>query len=96
VERTATAAMPPAAVQTARVQSIVEQRCVPCHSVAPTQPGFAAPPNGLVFQRLDQLAAHLPEVQQQLNMHTMPLGNLTMMTEDERAVLLTWIGHQQY
>jgi len=26
----------------------------------------------------------------------MPLGNLTMMTEDERAVLLTWIGHQQY
>jgi len=96
VERTASAAMPPAAVQTAQVQSIVEQRCEPCHSVAPTQPGFSAPPNGLVFQTLDQLAAHLPEVQQQLNMHTMPLGNLTMMTEDERAVLLTWIGHQQH
>jgi uncharacterized membrane protein len=96
VERAASAATPPAAVQTAQVQSIVEQRCVPCHSVAPTQPGFSAPPNGLVFQTLDQLGAHLPEVQQQLNMHTMPLGNLTMMTEDERAVLLTWIGHQQH
>ena len=70
VEQAASAATPPAAVQTAQVQSIVEQRCVPCHSVAPTQPGFSAPPNGLVFQTLDQLGAHLPEVQQQLNMHT--------------------------
>jgi len=86
----------PAVVQTAQVQSIVEQRCVPCHALTPTQPGFSAPPNGLVFQTLDQLAAHLPEVQQQLNMHTMPLGNLTLMTEDERSLLLAWIGSKQH
>ena len=77
-----------------RVQAIVEQRCVPCHAVSPTEPGFSAPPNGLVLQTLDQLAAHAPEAQQQLTMRTMPLGNLTQMSEEERAILLQWIGHR--
>jgi uncharacterized membrane protein len=82
-------------VEAQRAQMIVEQRCVPCHAMTPRQPGFSAPPNGLVFQTLDQLATHLPEVQQQLAMRTMPLGNLTMMTEDERTLLLMWIGQRQ-
>jgi uncharacterized membrane protein len=85
-----------ALVEGQRAQMIIEQRCVPCHATTPTQPGFVAAPNGLVFQTLDQLAAHLPEVQQQLAMRTMPLGNLTMMTEDERSLLLTWIGQRQH
>jgi uncharacterized membrane protein len=89
------ATLPPMA-DSARVQAIIEQRCAPCHSNAPTQPGFSAPPNGLVFQRLDQLIAHLPEVQQQLTMRAMPLGNLTLMTDEERAQLLMWIGHRQH
>jgi uncharacterized membrane protein len=37
--------------------------------------------------------AHLPEVQQQLSARTMPLGNLTAMTDEERATMLMWIGH---
>jgi uncharacterized membrane protein len=78
-----------------RAQTIIEQRCAPCHAMSPTQAGFSAPPDGLVFQSLDQVRAHLPEIRQQLTMHTMPLGNLTHMTEDERAVLLTWIADHQ-
>ena len=92
----ATTAQLSPSIEEARVQRIVEQRCVPCHAAVPTQLGFSAPPNGLVFQSLDQLAAHLPEVQQQVSLRTMPLGNLTMMTEDERALLLMWIGHRQH
>jgi len=80
-------------VDHARVQMIVEQRCVPCHAANPTQPGFAAAPNGVILENLDQVLAHLPQVQQQLAMRTMPLGNLTGMTEDERATVLMWIGH---
>jgi uncharacterized membrane protein len=80
-------------VDGARVQLIVEQRCVPCHAESPTEPGFNAPPNGIVLQNIDQVLAHLPQVQQQLAMRTMPLGNLTGMTDDERADLLMWIGH---
>jgi uncharacterized membrane protein len=76
-----------------RVQAILEQRCVPCHATNPTQPGFSAPPNGIVLQRVDQVLAHLPQIQQQLAMRAMPLGNLTGMTDDERATVLMWIGH---
>jgi uncharacterized membrane protein len=78
----------------AQVQSIVEQRCVPCHSTHPSsQFGFNAPPNGIVLETLDQLRAHLPEVQKQVSLRTMPLGNLTGMTDAERATVLMWIGH---
>ena len=80
-------------VDGARVQLIVDQRCVPCHAERPAEPGFNAPPNGIVLQNIDQVLAHLAQVQQQLAMRTMPLGNLTGMTDDERATLLMWIGH---
>jgi uncharacterized membrane protein len=71
----------------------VEQRCVPCHATRPTQAGFNAPPNGVVLETLNELLQHLPEVQKQLALGTMPLGNLTRMTDDERAAVLMWIGH---
>jgi uncharacterized membrane protein len=77
-----------------QVQAIVEQRCVPCHSTHPSSRfGYNAPPNGIALETLDQLRAHLPEVQKQVSLHTMPLGNLTGMTDDERARMLMWIGH---
>ena len=78
----------------ADVQPIIAARCVPCHASHPTQAGFNAPPNGLVFETPLEVAAHLPEIEQQVSMRTMPLGNLTRMTEAERAAVLAWIaGH---
>jgi uncharacterized membrane protein len=82
-----------AAGELARVQKIVQVRCTPCHAARPTQAGFSAAPNGVLLESLDQLLAHLPQVRQQLSAHAMPLGNLTAMTEDERATVLMWIGH---
>jgi uncharacterized membrane protein len=87
-------AVPAAATgELARVQQIVQLRCTPCHAAQPTQAGFSAAPNGVLLETLDQLLAHLSQVQQQLAAHAMPLGNLTAMTEDERATVLMWIGH---
>jgi len=78
----------------AQVQSIIHERCVPCHSAHPTPRfGFNAPPNGVILETLDQLRAHLPDVQKQVSLRTMPLGNLTGMTDDERTKVLMWIGH---
>jgi uncharacterized membrane protein len=79
-------------VQAQRVQQIISTRCAPCHAYAPTEPGFSAAPNGLVFEGLEQVRAHLPEVQQQLRSRAMPLGNLTGITEQERGILLDWIA----
>jgi len=73
-----------------RVQSILEQRCVPCHATHPVLAGFTAAPNGLVLEDLEQLMRHLPQVQQQVASNAMPLGNLTGMTPDERALFLHW------
>ena len=80
-------------VDVTQVQAIVTQRCVPCHSKSPTQLGFNAPPNGIVLETMDELRAHLPEIQKQVSLRAMPLGNLTGMTDEERAKLLMWIGH---
>ena len=81
-------------VDAIQVHVIVEQRCVPCHSTHPAAKfGFNAPPNGIVLETLDQLRAHLPDVQKQVSLRTMPLGNLTGMTDAERETLLMWIGH---
>ena len=79
-----------AALPAARVQSIFAARCVPCHSRSPTQPGFSAAPNGVVLQSLAEVRAHLPQVRQQLALRAMPVGNVTGMTEEERALLLGW------
>jgi uncharacterized membrane protein len=82
---------PAGAGEIARVQSIIEQRCVPCHAVHPTQAGFPAAPNGVVLENLDELMRHLPQIQQQLATRAMPLGNLTGMTPEERARVLQWV-----
>jgi len=76
----------------AQAEAILGARCVPCHAHQPTQPGFNAPPAGIVLNSPDQLRAHLSDVRRQLALRTMPLGNLTGMTDTERAQLLQWIG----
>jgi uncharacterized membrane protein len=77
----------------ARVTSIFEQRCVPCHSAKPTHPAFTAAPNGILLDTPERLRATLVLTEQQLRSRAMPLGNLTAMTEEERAAVLAWIEH---
>jgi uncharacterized membrane protein len=77
-----------------RVEDIVARRCAPCHAVHPSQPGFNAAPDGLVLGNLAAIAAHAPQIAQQLATHSMPLGNLTGMTDEERAAVLAWIAHE--
>ena len=88
----AAATAPQVTADREHVRHIIDARCVPCHASNPTQAGFNAPPNGLVFETMDQVSAHLTEVQQQLAARAMPLGNLTHMTDAERSAVLTWIG----
>jgi uncharacterized membrane protein len=78
-------------VTAAQAQLILDQRCAPCHSRTPTQPGFSAPPNGIVLNSPDQVRAHRADVAKQLTLRTMPLGNVTGMTDAERARLLQWL-----
>lgn len=77
----------------AQIESIFEARCVPCHSAAPTQPGFMSPPKGIELDTPQHIIDNALRTQPLLISHTMPPGNLTGMTEQERAAILTWIEH---
>ncbi|MGB6055135.1 MAG: c-type cytochrome, partial [Burkholderiaceae bacterium] len=75
----------------ARVQAIVDQRCVACHSATPTQPGFAAAPAGVMLQTPELIHQHAAKIYQQVvQLKAMPIGNLTQMTDQERAEIGAW------
>ena len=76
----------------AQAQAVINQRCVPCHSATPTQPGFPAAPNGVMFDSPDQIVARAQQINAlAVETHTMPFGNLTGMTDDERQLLGSWV-----
>lgn len=73
-----------------QVYKIILDRCQPCHATKPTMM-YAEAPQGLVLETPAQLSARAAEIHQRtVATQTMPLGNLTEMTEDERAVLDAW------
>ncbi len=77
----------------ADVQRIVAVRCAVCHADRPTQPGFNTAPKGLLLETAAQIAANAPKINEQAVVtKTMPIGNLTQMTDAERAVLGAWIA----
>jgi uncharacterized membrane protein len=76
----------------AEAQSVIARRCVPCHSATPTQPGFPDAPNGVMFDTPQQIQARAQQINAlAVQTHTMPFGNLTGMTDDERQLLGTWV-----
>ena len=40
----------------------------------------------------DQIAANAPKVADTVNNKYMPIGNLTQMTDDERALIAAWFA----
>jgi uncharacterized membrane protein len=81
------------AAQFAQVKAIVDQRCVACHSARPTQPGFATAPAGIVLDTPDQIRQRAAQIHQQVvELKAMPIGNLTNMTDAERARIAAWFA----
>ena len=73
----------------ARVASIVEQRCLTCHS-------SEARRGGVVLETEEQIRARADDVEQQAVLtRAMPLGNATGMTDAERELLGRWIRSQR-
>ncbi|MBD0329370.1 MAG: urate hydroxylase PuuD [Thermoleophilia bacterium] len=76
----------------ATARSIVERRCTPCHSTAPSRPGFGTAPGGVAFDTGAQIVAQAAAIERQaVASRAMPLGNATGMTDEERAQLGAWI-----
>ena len=74
------------------VRGILQMRCLTCHSMHPTYPAFPQPPSGIVLEdprRVRELAPRI--LVRVVETKTMPLGNLTGMTDEERAKIGAWI-----
>jgi uncharacterized membrane protein len=90
-EAAALAAGPPVRFEEAR--AIVECRCVSCHAAHPANPAFPEPPNGVTFETPVQIRSRADRILVRAVLtKTMPLGNLTGMTDDERRTLGAWIA----
>jgi uncharacterized membrane protein len=75
------------------VQPIIAQRCVVCHAEKPSFAGFSQPPGGLKLETPEQVKAAAQRIHQQTVVNrTMPIGNMTKMTEEERSLLGAWLA----
>ena len=88
-EETSTAAS--AGPAWSEVNAIFQARCVSCHSAHPTQPGFPVAPLGMMMDNAQQIAAKKDSIHERtVTLKTMPIGNMTQMTDEERAVVDAW------
>ena len=75
----------------ANVESIIQTRCSSCHAEVPAQPGFSAPPKGIILETADSIMSQAQFIHQQTVVtRAMPIGNLTQITDEERAVIDQW------
>lgn len=72
------------------VQQVIASRCLSCHATTPTQPGFVAPPKGLALEDRATIEGNRAKIGSQVATGVMPLGNLTAMTDEERALVVAW------
>ena len=78
-------------VSFADVQAIIVNRCNTCHSSTPNHPTAPVAPNGVMFdtrEQIEQWAARIHE--RTVVTRTMPLANLTGITDEERNMLDAW------
>jgi uncharacterized membrane protein len=76
----------------ADIRVVIARRCAPCHSSAPTYPGMAAAPAGVVLDTPAQIQARAARIAERaVVQQTMPLGNVTGITREERALLGRWV-----
>ncbi len=82
---------PPAAF--AEVEAVVLERCVACHSAAPTFVGIDRAPKDVTFDTPGQIAANALRIKAQAVVtRIMPPGNATEMSEEERDLIARWVN----
>jgi len=69
----------------------VQTRCAMCHTAEPAWPGIYEAPKNVILDNDIAIANHARDIAIQAGYsHAMPPGNVSDMTADERALLVTW------
>jgi len=84
-------------VSFAEVYTIIQQRCIACHSSRPTDDFYKAPPNGVKYDTPDDILKKKDLILQRVFItKTMPQNNKTNMTLEERDLIRCWIEQGAY
>ncbi|WP_372832235.1 urate hydroxylase PuuD [Pontibacterium sp.] len=78
------------------VEKIITERCTSCHSATPSSTMFTSAPAGVMLDNSSQIKTLAPQIYlQTVASKTMPLGNMTQMTQQERDLIGAWIHQSQ-
>ena len=70
---------------------VVQTRCTMCHTAEPVWEGVSEAPKNVILDNDIAVANHAEQIAIQAGYsHAMPPGNVTDMTDDERALLVAW------
>jgi uncharacterized membrane protein len=76
----------------AEVNTIIQARCIACHSSHPTDKDFSVAPNGVMYDTGAEIQKYKDKIMQRAVLtQSMPLGNKTNMTQEERDILRCWL-----
>jgi uncharacterized membrane protein len=79
-------------VNFSEAQTIITKRCLSCHSTNPTDEVEKIAPNGVILETPEQIFKYSDRILfRVVQTKTMPQGNKTGITEEEREVLGRWI-----
>ena len=80
-----------AAVAFTDVKQVLDTRCISCHADKPSFQGFPEAPKGVKLDTAERIRAQALAIHQQSVLSkAMPPGNLTGMTDAERALIDRW------
>ncbi|HEV7346076.1 MAG TPA: urate hydroxylase PuuD [Devosia sp.] len=69
----------------------VQTRCAMCHTAEPAWPGIHEAPRNVILDSDIAVANHARDIAMQAGYaHAMPPGNVTEMTDEERALIVAW------
>jgi uncharacterized membrane protein len=82
----------PWSVSYAEARAVVDRRCIECHSAKPTSRAFPVAPQAVMLDTALQMQQYAPRIEATVAVErTMPLANMTGMTDKERRVLGRWV-----
>jgi uncharacterized membrane protein len=74
-----------------QVRDTILGRCSMCHAAEPAWEGIVLPPKGVRLDTDEMIAVNASQIYLQAGAsHAMPPGNLTHITDDERAQIVAW------
>jgi len=79
-------------VSYAEARAVVNRRCIECHSVKPSNRAFPIAPRGVELDTAQQMKQYAQRIEVTAAVErTMPLANISGMTEEERSALGRWV-----